>query len=79
MATTETSATTTPEICDVGFHPFTGEVMEVRIGNWLEPHDMVCVMITCPEHARALGAQSRAWWEHWLDGAGGDAGYTSLS
>jgi hypothetical protein len=53
--------------------------MEVRTGNWLEPHDMVCVMVTCAEHAEAVGAQSRAWWEHWLDDQGRASGYSSLS
>jgi hypothetical protein len=77
MATTDTSTTT--QICDIGFHPFTSEPMEVRTGNWLEPGDMVCVMVTCAEHAAAVGAQSRHWWEHWLDDEGGAWGYTSLS
>ncbi len=53
--------------------------MEVRTGNWLEPGDMVCVMVTCAEHAAAVGAQSRHWWEHWLDDEGAAWGYTSLS
>ncbi len=35
MPTTDTSTTT--QTCDSGFHPFTGEAMEVRTGNWLEP------------------------------------------
>jgi hypothetical protein len=77
MPTTDTSTTT--QTCDIGFHPFTGEAMEVRTGNWLEPHDMVCVMVTCAEHAEAVGAQSRAWWEHWLHGEGRASGYLSLS
>jgi hypothetical protein len=76
MATTDTSTT---QICDIGFHRFTGEPMEVRTGNWLEPGDMVCVMVTCAEHAAAVGAQSRHWWEQWLDDEGGACGYTSLS
>ncbi|HEV2068554.1 MAG TPA: hypothetical protein VGR26_02030 [Acidimicrobiales bacterium] len=77
MATTDASTTT--QICDIGFHRFTGEAMEVRTGNWLEPTDMVCVMVTCAEHADMVGAQSRHWWEHWLDDEGGAWGYTSLS
>ncbi len=73
-----TSGTTT-QICDIGFHAFTGEPMEVRTGNWLESGDMVCVMVTCAEHADMVGAQSRHWWEHWLDDEGAACGYTSLS
>jgi hypothetical protein len=71
--------TTTEHICDVGFHPFRGELMEVRTGNWLVAGDMVCVMATCAEHAADVGGHPRPWWEEWLAGEGATYGYTSLS
>ncbi len=77
MACTDT--TERQHICDIGFHPFRGELMEVRTGNWLVPGDMVCVMTTCAEHAADVGGQPRPWWEEWLAGERATYGYTSLS
>ena len=73
------ATTTTEHICDVDFHPFSGEPMEVRTNNWLVPGDLVCVMVTCEAHAEAVGGHSEQWWQRWLDDEGAAQGYTSLS
>ncbi len=71
--------TTTEHTCDVGFHPFTGDPMEVRTANWLVPGDMVCVMVTCQEHAANAGGHPHQWWLQWLTDEGAAYGYTTLS
>ncbi|MGH8917994.1 MAG: hypothetical protein ACRD0H_06590 [Actinomycetes bacterium] len=69
----------TEQVCDFNDHHFTGEVFESRTGNWLVAGDMVCVMHSCAEHAHALAAHPRSWWEAWLQGEGASYGYISLS
>ena len=68
-----------PRRCDVGDHDIIGEAHEARTGNWAVPGDMVCVMVTCADHAPLAGAHPRAWWEQWLAGEGAAFGYSSLS
>jgi len=68
----------TEHVCDFDDHRFTGEVFESRTGN-IVPGDMVCVLRSCADHAEALGAHPRRWWEEWLAGEGAAFGYTSLS
>lgn len=71
--------TATEHYCDIDFHPFTGEPMEVRIANYQVPGDMVCVMVTCPDHASEIGGHPQHWWQQWLQGEGAAEGYTTLS
>jgi len=76
MATGET--TTTPR-CDVGDHDIDGEIFEARTRNWAVPGDMVCVMLSCAEHAESAAAHTQAWWVQWLKAEGAAFGYSSLS
>lgn len=80
MTTSQTTThTTVSQLCDVEYHEIDGEVYEARTGNWLVPGDMVCVMLSCAEHAAQLAAHTRAWWEQWMASEGAGYGYSSLS
>jgi hypothetical protein len=71
--------TTTEHFCDVGLHTFTGEAMEVRTTNCFERSDMVCLMVTCEEHAPDGAVHPHRWWQQWLTEEGAAEGYTTLS
>ncbi len=61
---TTTTITTTEHLCDVGFHSFTGEPVELHTGDWLRG-DTVCVMVTCGDHAPQLADDHDHRWDDW--------------